>query len=109
MRIAVALVCWLAVAAGAHAASDNSFAVRDTRVFDGHRPMTHTTVVVRDGRIAAVGPSLSIPAGLDIDDGAGKTLIPGLIDAHVHIFPGARADALRFGVTTELDMFDVGK
>jgi imidazolonepropionase-like amidohydrolase len=40
-------------------------------------------------------------------DGQGRTLLPGLIDAHVHVFPGAQADALRFGVTTELDMFNL--
>jgi Amidohydrolase family len=32
-------------------------------------------------------------------------VLPGLIDAHVHVFPGALHSALRSGVTTELDMF----
>ncbi|GAA2805344.1 amidohydrolase family protein [Saccharopolyspora taberi] len=45
-----------------------------------------------------------MPSGIDIVDGRGKTLLPGLIDAHVHAF-GLRADPVRFGVTTELDMF----
>jgi imidazolonepropionase-like amidohydrolase len=40
-------------------------------------------------------------------DGRGRTLLPGLIDAHVHVFAAAQADALRFGVTTELDMFSM--
>ena len=31
--------------------------------------------------------------------------MPGLIDAHTHVFPGSLERALRFGVTTELDMF----
>ncbi len=63
--------------------------------------------MVTDGRITAVGPDAAIPNGAPVIDGAGKTLLPGLIDAHVHVFPGAQKDALRFGVTTELDMFDV--
>ena len=63
------------------------------------------TVVVADGRIASVGDAPA-PTGVQTIDGAGKTLLPGLIDAHVHAFDqNALRDALRFGVTTELDMF----
>ncbi|GAA3934668.1 CIA30 family protein [Luteimonas lutimaris] len=83
---------------------DNSFAIRDVRVFDGERAIERANVVVRDGRIAAVGADARIPEGLDVVDGAGKTLLPGLVDAHVHSWGNARSDALRFGVTTELDM-----
>lgn len=93
---------------GANAAAPNTFAVRHVRVFDGTRTITDANVVVRDGRIASVG-STPIAAGIPVTDGAGKTLLPGLIDSHVHVFPGAQEDALRFGVTTELDMFDVSK
>ena len=38
-------------------------------------------------------------------EGHGGTLLPGLIDAHVHLLPGAPRQALSFGVTTVLDMF----
>lgn len=82
----------------------NSFAIRDVRVFDGEHVIENANVVVRDGRIAAVGADAEVPQGLDVIDGAGKTLLPGLIDAHTHSWGNARADALRFGVTTELDM-----
>ena len=45
------------------------------------------TVIVRDGRIIAVGPSstTTVPAGAQVIDGAGKFLIPGLADMHVHL------------------------
>lgn len=82
-----------------------SFAIRQVRVFDGERFIDAANVVVRDGRIAAVGAGVGIPPELRVIDGHGKTLLPGLIDAHVHSWGEARADALRFGVTTELDMF----
>ena len=85
----------------------NSFLVQDVRLFDGERVTERTRVLVRDGRVAAVGAGLRAPAGVEVVEGAGKTLIPGLIDSHVHVFPGAQADALRFGVTTEIDMFSV--
>jgi predicted amidohydrolase YtcJ len=39
------------------------------------------------------------------NNAAGGTVLPGLIDAHVHLVPGALAQSLTFGVTTVLDMF----
>ncbi|MFI4884429.1 MAG: amidohydrolase family protein [Steroidobacterales bacterium] len=107
-RPALAVSAFLLLAAAAHAAG-NSFAIRDVRVFDGDTTLTHVNVVVRDGRIAAVAAAASIPEGMRTLDGRGRTLLPGLIDSHVHVFPGARADALRFGVTTVLDMFDISR
>ncbi len=84
---------------------ENSFAIRNARVFDGERVLDRATVIVRAGRIESVSPEATVPAGLDIVDGAGKTLLPGLIDAHTHSYGMALSDAVRFGVTTELDMF----
>lgn len=50
-------------------------------------PRRDWTVVVRDGRIAAAGPSREVraPAGATVIDGAGRYLIPGLWDMHVHL------------------------
>ncbi|KRD30451.1 hypothetical protein ASE35_17170 [Lysobacter sp. Root916] len=94
-----------AVAAEPGGADGDDVAIRDVRVFDGERMLPATTVLVRDGLIAAVGAKLAIPAGVPVVEGRGGTLLPGLIDAHTHSFGEARRDALRFGVTTELDMF----
>lgn len=82
----------------------NTFAITDARVFDGRRVLERGTVLVVGGRIAAVG-DFPMPPGVRTFDGAGKTVLPGLIDSHVHTYEEARRDALRFGVTTELDMF----
>ena len=43
------------------------------------------SVVIQGDRIQAVGPSLAIPQGAQVIDGQGQFLIPGLIDAHVHL------------------------
>src|ERR1041384_1091752 len=72
-------------------------AITHVRVIDGTgapaRP--DQTLVMTDGRIAALGPaaSLSVPAGALVIDGAGKTVIPGLVMVHEHLFypPGPRA------------------
>ncbi|ADB34964.1 amidohydrolase [Kribbella flavida DSM 17836] len=75
------------------------------RIFDGRRvlPGRHSILVLA-GRIVATG-KFSVPSGVAVHDGRGRTLLPGLIDSHVHTFDGSRTDALRFGVTTELEMF----
>ena len=76
------------------------------RVFDGAQVVPDATVIVDGDRIAAVGAELSPPAGAQVIDGHGKTLLPGLIDAHVHVHDGGVLEqSLAFGVTTVLDMF----
>ncbi len=83
---------------------------RDVDVFDGSRMIRHTTVLVRDGMIRAVGPAdAATSQSAQVIDGKGKTLLPGLFDAHTHLgqFQIERflQDALEFGVTTELEMW----
>ena len=53
----------------------------------GRPPQPDMTVIVRDGRVAAVGPSgrAAVPEGARVVDGAGRFLIPGLWDMHVHL------------------------
>jgi imidazolonepropionase-like amidohydrolase len=55
------------------------------------RLVTPGEVLVQGERIVEVGPSVKHPAGADIIDLGDRTLLPGLIDAHVHLFlhPGA--------------------
>lgn len=80
---------------------------RDVRLFDGRRVRQRATVVVVGGRIAAVASDPDFSDGARVIDGRGRTLLPGLIDAHMHdagVVP--RTDPPRFGVTTELDMFN---
>ena len=80
------------------------FVIRNARVFDGDQVVPVASVLVREGRIAAVGPEIPVPAGTDEIDGTGKTLLPGLIDAHGHARGSALREQLVFGVTTVLDM-----
>jgi imidazolonepropionase-like amidohydrolase len=79
------------------------FVIRDVRLFDGERVVPKTNVHVRDGIIVSVGDTA--PSGVESIPGDGRTLLPGLIDAHVHAYGDALDRALVFGVTTELDMF----
>src|SRR5262245_24321886 len=74
------------------------------RVFDGTKVIPETDVLIEGGKIKGIGASL--PAGnARVVDGTGKTLLPGLIDGHVHVHGAETLEqALVFGVTTELDM-----
>ena len=52
----------------------------------GAAPLPDQTILIRNGIIASVGPSTApVPAGAQVEDLTGKFVIPGLIDAHVHI------------------------
>lgn len=85
-------------------------AIKNVRVFDGEKIIPQATVLIESNRIKALGEEISIPDGATVIDGQGRTLLPGLIDSHVHVVtPQALEQALIFGVTTVIDMFmDVG-
>jgi imidazolonepropionase-like amidohydrolase/ABC-type multidrug transport system permease subunit len=74
-----------------------TFLIRNTRIFVGDgRVIENGSVLVRNGKIAEVYEGGAPSTGSEpIIDGAGKTLLPGLIDAHVHLaaVPGVSTDA----------------
>lgn len=75
------------------------------------RPITCSTATTSGpgwrcwcGVIVDVGPELEA-SDAAVLEAPGQTLLPGLVDAHTHVFPGRPEQALAFGVTIELDMF----
>ena len=130
MRTTVAVVCvWLAGAALQAqrppqrspylAPPDQVIAVRAGRVFDAKSGamLTNQIILVSGDRIADVGPAIAIPPGARVIDLSAATLLPGMIDAHVH--NAGRVDApdaktiemvqsaqrdLDAGFTTTIDM-----
>jgi imidazolonepropionase-like amidohydrolase len=79
----------------------------EVRVFDGHRVLDGGHDVVVDGPVivAIEPPGTATHPGATKVDGRGATLLPGLIDAHVHLRgPGDLDELARWGVTTALDM-----
>ena len=97
-------------ASAAHPSRPDSFAVTNARVFDGSQVIPSATVVVINGRIAAVGPNVTPPQGIPVINGAGSTLMPGIIDSHAHAWTREELErAAHFGVTTEMDMWSSAK
>ena len=68
---------------------DGAIVLTGVRIIDGNggAPVEQGTIVIREGRIVAAGvlPDDQIPAGATTVDLAGKTVMPGIIDAHGHV------------------------
>jgi imidazolonepropionase-like amidohydrolase len=84
---------WLALCAltpSAGHAREGDVLFRDVRVFDGVGPTLSgpTNVLVRGPLIEAIGPGVDAP-GARVVEGRGRTLMPGLIDVHVHMVFGS--------------------
>lgn len=77
-------------------------AITGARVFDGERVLAADTVVLENGAISKIGGP--VPTDAEIVDGTGACLLPGLFDAHVHTSKDSLGLALRFGITTQLEM-----
>lgn len=83
--------CWLLVAllAGAPSIASQTTAFINVNVvpMDTERVVEQQTVVVRDGRIDAIGPvdDVPIPEGAAVVDGTDRYLLPGLAEMHAHV------------------------
>ena len=69
-------------------------ALKNATLIDGSGkgPVEGITILIENGRIQEVGTDLNVPEDADIINLKGKTVIPGLIDAHIHINGSSRLD-----------------
>ncbi|MGZ3145733.1 amidohydrolase family protein [Lentzea chajnantorensis] len=77
----------------------------NARVFDGRAVRDWTSVRFAEGLVTGCSVGSAAQDGDEVVDARGGTVLPGLIDSHVHLVPGALAQSLNHGVTTVLDMF----
>ena len=78
----------------------------------GTEVVENADVVVRNNRIVSVGPRGEVPAGAQVVDVSGKTIVPGFVDTHAHMWnmwgvhwtrPWIYLANLAYGVTTSRD------
>ena len=74
----------MAIASGASAQEPALFLTNGNIVTLDSSDSIANSVLVRNGRVAAVGNDLQAPAGAEVIDLQGHTMIPGLMDSHVH-------------------------
>ncbi|MBX7184623.1 MAG: amidohydrolase family protein [Vicinamibacteria bacterium] len=92
-RFSLALLLLLPLAAGAQTAAPPApprpevIALKAARLFDGTREtsVANGVVIVEAGKVKAAGSGIPIPPGARVMDLGDATLLPGFIDAHVHI------------------------
>lgn len=72
----------MAYAALAGAASNDTFLIKDADVYPVTSPeMKGVSLLVKDGKIAEIGPKLVVPKGTRVVDGKGLRVYPGMIDS----------------------------
>ena len=93
----------------AQAPAGGTVALTGARVIDGTgaAPLEQATIVIANGRIQAVGAAsaVTIPAGATRVDMSGKTIVPGLINAHGHLGADTSKRPARDRLTSQLRMY----
>jgi len=114
--LASALVSSLLVVAGvslqasnAQAPDGSAVALTGARLFDGtgSAPLEQSTLIIRNGRIEAVGAAgaVTVPADAVRIDLSGKTILPGLINAHGHLNADPSTRPIRENLAGQLRVY----
>lgn len=112
LSLAAAVAALALPAASPSAPVNDTVAIVGATVFDGTGAAPRrATVLIRGGRIAAVGANVKVPRGAHVVHAQGKALLPGLFDVHTHWTPGGAPATtpqiatayIRAGVTTVND------
>ena len=92
-------------------AAPRPLAVTGVTLIDGTGadPVRGASVVVEDGRVAAAGRLDRLPRGAEVIDAAGMTLLPGLIDAHVHFYGSGKSLQQRALTPPTLAVFEAAE
>lgn len=105
LAIFIALLSCKTVQTIEHKAYD--IVIQNVKLFDGDKIISTATVLVQDDKVARIITTKTNFVGDNVINGDGQTLIPGLIDAHVHAWDIAHTStAAKAGVLTVLDQLN---
>ncbi len=79
-------------------------AIKGATILTPEQTIANGIILIEDGKIAAVGSEVEIPANADVFDATGKYVIPGMIDAHCHT--GVFADGVGWDHSDGNEMTD---
>lgn len=82
------------------------FCIQNGRIHDAiHREPYLADILVKDGKIAAIGPALALPEGCETVDAAGREIYPGFVEAHCHV--GMEESGIGFEGNDVNEMHDI--
>lgn len=106
LAIFMGCVSWLWVSA--QSPQSGVIVIKDATVLTvSHGNLQKGSILVRDGKIAEVGPKVNIPAGATVIDASGQYVMPGIIDCHSHIAVNGGVNEGSLAVTAMVGIEDV--
>src|SRR5271167_5275386 len=111
MRRAILLSALLTVAfapSTAFAQASNTILIKNATILTiTHGNIEHGSILIRDGKIAEVGPDVKAPDGATVIDASGEFILPGIIDCHSHIAVSGDVNEGGAAVTSMVNIGDV--
>jgi imidazolonepropionase-like amidohydrolase len=101
LRACALLPVWLA------ALSAETIVIRNANILTISHGAMKGSILVQDGKIAAIGPNVPIPEGAHTIDAAGDYVMPGIIDCHSHIAIEGNVNEPSVSVSSMVDVRDV--
>jgi imidazolonepropionase-like amidohydrolase len=107
-RLAILLIFAAALALPARAQNSGVILIKNaTLVTVTHGTIEHGSILIRDGKIAAVGKDVAAPADARVIDGTGMYVSPGIIDCHTHIAIDGGVNEGSIAVSSMVNVKDV--
>jgi len=107
MKIKIPLLLMLILATTAIPIFSGDLAIRGgTLLTVAEGTIENGTILIRDGKISALGQNLDIPESMKVIEAEGKYVMPGIIDSHSHLALNGDINEATDPVTSEVDMAD---
>ena len=102
------LICTPFLASAAVPDAPSVILIQDATVLTvSHGTLEHTSILIKDGKIAEIGSSLKAPKDAQVIDGKGQFVMPGIIDCHSHIAVDGDVNEGSVSVSSIVNIADV--